>query len=188
MDYKAGFIFGIIITIVIIAALCVFIFKVSNTDGKRKTEYDERQKLIIGEGYKIAFWTLAGLLVLVQIIETIIVNIGGGLKFSASFGIIAFAMIIISIMVFCVYCIFNGAYWGLNNNKKRYIIIIGVIGVLNLLLAFVSIIRGEMIVDGVISGSFVNLLCAILMAVVIGAVGIKELKDKRENSEDEGEE
>lgn len=187
MAYTMGVIVGIIVTIVMVGVLVVLFFKLGNKDNRVKTEYDERQKIAIGEGYKIAYWTLAALLVVVQMYKTIAGSFGTDYLAKTDFGVIAFGMIIISIMVFCVYCIFNGAYWGMNNNKKNYVIIIGAIGVLNLGLALASIIDGNFVVDGVISGSVVNLMCAILMFVVLGAAGIKEMKDKR-NTDEEGDE
>ena len=188
MAYTIGVIVGIIVTIAATILLVTLFLKLGNKDKRMKTEYDERQKIVIGEGYKIAYWTLAALLVLVQMYKTLAGSFGTDYLAKTDFGVIVFGMIILSIMVFCVYCIFKGAYWGMNNNKKSYVIIIGGIGILNLIISVASIIRGDFVVDGVISGTAVNLMCAILMIVVLAAAGIKETIDKKNDSDEEGDE
>ena len=52
----AGFICGVGVAVLLIWAL----MRRLNTDGKRKTEYDERQKAARGVGYMYAFYVLAG--------------------------------------------------------------------------------------------------------------------------------
>lgn len=188
MAYTIGVIVGIIITIAATILLVMLFLKLGNGDKKVKTEYDERQKIAIGEGYKIAYWTLAGLLVVVQMYKTIAGTFGTDYLAKTDFGVIAFGMIVISIMVFCVYSIFKGAYWGMNNNKRNYVIIIGAIGLLNLVISVAAIARGNFVVDGVISGAAVNLMCAILMVVVLGAAGIKDAIDKKHANDEEGDE
>ena len=187
MAYTIGVIVGIIITVAAAIGIVLFLLKRGNSDNKVKTEYDERQKIVIGEGYKIAYWTLAALLVLVQMYKTLAESFGTDYLAKTPFGVIAFAMIIISIMVFCVYCIFKGAYWGMNNNKKSYVIIIGGIGILNLIISISSMVRGDFVVDGAISGAVVNLLCAVLMIVVLGAAGLKDIIDAMNDDKDEEE-
>ena len=187
MSYELGVVAGAMITIVGVAVILIVILKYANRDNKARTEYDERQKIAIGEGYKYAFWTLCGLLVLVQMYKTLAESFGTDYLAKTPFGVIAFAMIIISIMVFCVYCIFKGAYWGMNNNKKSYVIIIGGIGILNLIISISSMVRGDFVVDGAISGAVVNLLCAVLMIVVLGAAGLKDIIDAMNDDKDDEE-
>ena len=109
MAYTIGVIAGIIVTIAATILLVTLFLKLGNKDKRVKTEYDERQKIIIGQGYKIAYWTLAALLVVVQIYKTIAGTFGTDYLAKTDFGVITFGMIVISIMVFCVYSIFNGA-------------------------------------------------------------------------------
>lgn len=187
-SYTIGYIVGIMVTVVLVAVVVAFISKVGNKDGKMRTEYDERQKFIIGQGYKIAFWTLAGLLVLLQILGELSDNIGKTNIIAVNGEVLTSADIIISIMVFCVHNIWNGAYWGLNNNRKRYTVIIAVIGVINLIIGAVAIIRDNMkvVVDGTLTGVFVNLLCGILMIVVLATVELREYVDRKNGDGEEG--
>ena len=52
---SAGFVIGIVIGLI----ACVVLFKISNTNHKSKTEYDERQQVIRGKAYRYAFYVLA---------------------------------------------------------------------------------------------------------------------------------
>lgn len=186
-SYVIGFIIGLVVTVLFIIIIAKVITKIGNNNGESKTEYDERQKMVIGQGYKIAFWTLSALLVVVQMFIEIgkVANFCSPIK--AEYGTIAFSIIIISIMVFCIYCIWNGAYFGLNNNKKRYIIILLAIGVLNILISVGNIIMGNMVVDGQLTGYFVNLMCGIMMFVVVGAVGLRDYLDKKSDEKEDEE-
>lgn len=187
MAYTMGVVVGILVTIAAMVLIVFAIFKLGNKDGRVKTEYDERQKIVIGEGYKYAFWTLAALLVVLQIGVEVERDFGESSLIQSSLGPLTFALIIASILVFCVYSIWNGAYWGLNSNKKSYIIILAVIGVVNVFIGVAAIMIDGLVVNGALSGAFVNLTCGLLMAVVLVAAWIKDRIEKNSDDE-EGEE
>ena len=184
MAYTLGVVVGILVTIAAMILIACAIFKLGNKDGRVKTEYDERQKIVIGEGYKFAFWTLAALLVVLQIAVEVESDFGDTSIIQSSLGPLTFALIIVSILVFCVYSIWHGAYWGINNNKRDYIIILAVIGIVNLILGAVAIMRSGLVIDGALSGAFVNLMCGVLMVVVLGAAWIKDMIDKNRDDEE----
>ena len=50
---------GIIIGIVLGLILIAVITKISNSDFRTTTKYDERQVIVRGNGYKYGFWTMA---------------------------------------------------------------------------------------------------------------------------------
>lgn len=185
VEYNIGFVIGLVVAIGAAVLFLSYIAKKNNTNGRLRTEYDERQKLEVGKGYKIGYWTLLGYLALVMAADS--VAAGNGAELPADFGVLAFTGIIISIMVFCTYCIMTEAYWGLNNNRNRYVILLAAIGIINLVLAILSIIRGDMIIDGKLQGSFINLLCAVLMAEVLAADLIKRISDKNKEVTDDEE-
>lgn len=184
MAYTMGVVVGILVTIAAMVLIVFAIFKLGNKDGRVKTEYDERQKIVIGEGYKYAFWTLAALLVVLQIAVELERDFSEASIIQSSLGPLTFALIIVSILVFCVYSIWNGAYWGLNSNKKNYIIIIAVIGVVNVFIGVAAIMSDGLVVNGALSGAFVNLTCGLLMAVVLGIAWIKDRIDKASDNEE----
>lgn len=63
------------------------------------------------------------------------------------------------------------------------ITVLAAIGGLNIVISLGSIIRGDMIEGGAISGTFVNLMCGVMMIVIIVAIGIKDAIDKKNERE-----
>ena len=78
------------------------------------------------------------------------------------------------------YCIWKDAYWGLNNNRKRYGIILVVAGLLNALPLYMALSTGS-----VSDFPYVNLLTCIMLLVVGIELLLKHFLDQRaENAEE----
>ena len=91
--------------------------------------------------------------------------------------------IFLGIVVQCGYCIWKGAYVGLNTNMKRYLIFAVVISLINFLSFFAAWKNDSLIVDGVLQTPFVNLLCAVMFAV-LGAIGLLRRSADRGEAEE----
>ncbi len=158
--YKSiGIASGIVIGIII----CILIFKYANTNHISKTDYDERQQEVRGRGYKAAFYTA-------MIFEAVmLVLYYGNLPLPFEPYMTHAAAIYISCTVLCCYLIWNGAYWGLNNNRKRYYIILAVTLVLNAIPVIGAGTHGELLENGKLSSVWISLF-ALVMLVVIGIV------------------
>lgn len=138
----------------------VFLLAVCNRNGRIKTEYDERQQVIRGVGYKYAAYATWGLLGVYLFLEVFDV-----LPMENACAI--FIIIMIGLLVQISYSIWKDAYWGNNNNVKKYIILFVVITAINGASAFVRYRSGEMIVDGKLafSGS-INLICTVMFLLI----------------------
>ena len=167
---SAGVAIGILIGLVIAFALVI----VANKNRKFKTEYDERQLKVRGDAYRYAFYT-------VVVYEVIMFIIGiGGFSLPIDEYVLHFAGIILGVLVLSGICIWKDAYWGLNNNRKRYGIILVIAGLLN---AFPV----AMMLMGKSEESFpwVNLLVCVMLLVVGVELIMKHLVEKRaERAED----
>lgn len=169
--YKsAGVAVGIVIGLIVAIALIL----IANNNRKFKTEYDERQLKVRGDAYRYAFYT-------VMIWEVILFVLAIG-EFTLPLPgyVLHFAGLMVGIMVLSGYCIWRDAYWGLNNNRKRYGIILVVAGLLNAIPLL-----------GVLTNSedepfpYVNLLVCGMLLVVGVELLLKHLLDKRaEDAED----
>jgi len=104
-----------IICLALIAFCCWAIFKRANNDHKAKTQYDERQNVIRGRGYMFGFWTVLVFLGILFIMETF------GITLPVAPFSLGFIGAILGATVMSVYTVWNGAYWGLNNNRKQSI-------------------------------------------------------------------
>ena len=185
-DYMMGFAVGLVVVII----LFVIIWKV-NGRAPMKGEYDERQDLIRGRGYKYAFFSVIGLLAVYMIAE----GWAGQLPVAGS--IVAFAILLVGVMIYAIYCMRNGAFFGIHNNYKSYRIILIAVVLINALSAYLHIRAGEMIVDGQLTlGPTMQVLTTICFAVILIAMemqlrhdrGEAEIEDSVEDALEEGEE
>ena len=168
-----GFICGVGAAVLLIWALT----RRFNTDGKRKTEYDERQKAARGVGYMYAFYVLVGWMAVMMAIDML------EAKLPVTNTVLYFTGIMISGLVLAWYCIMHDAYWGMNSNVGYYTRFLIAIGALNLIFGFLEIARGHMVVDGVLQNNFINFEAGILIAGIGVFLLIKNSRDKREESE-----
>lgn len=160
--------FGVIVGIVFSVILIVL----CNRNKKVMTEYDERQKLARGKAFMFGFYTMvisAGILALLDMVDI-------DLCMTASCRL--FTVIFLGMVVDGCYCIAEDAYWGLNNNKKAYTAVFAFLGLLNLFVAYMNYLNGNLIRNGELRAGFMNVLCAALFVVFAIATAIKTMVDK----------
>jgi len=167
---------GLAVGVLVGLVLAFFLLRYMNRDHKAKTEYDEMQKSIRNQGYKYGFYT-------VIIFEALLCLVPSFVRIPAEPIVVHFLPIFLGITVHACYCIWNGAYVGLNTNMQRYLIVAVVASLINFLSFFMAWKSGSLIVDGVLQAPFVNLLVALMFAI-IGIVGLlRKAADSRENEE-----
>ncbi len=89
------------------------------TKQKRQTsEYDETQLKIRARGYKIGFFTALCMLAVVSLLSET-----GVLLSAVTPGFAAFAVLIVSVVVFSVYCILHDAFVEICGNARSFLII-----------------------------------------------------------------
>ena len=173
--YNSARMIGVLTGIVVGLIIAFFIIRFVNRNKKITTEYDEMQKKIRGEGYMYAFYT-------VMILEAALCVLTMGMELPAEPYVVHFFAIFVGITVQASYCIWKGAYVGQNTNLPRYIALMAVVSVINLLSAFMAWRTGNLLTDGKFQGPAVNLLCGLMFAV-IGAVGlVKKATDREEEA------
>lgn len=166
------YIIGLIIGLAVGLVLAAFAIRYCRGSWKySRSKYDERQKIAMGKAYRDGFWTLLIAVVLVSFVTRIpeVAEYSETLFATACF---------IGIGVYIVGCIMRDAYMGINDNAKRWTVILVIIGVINLIGA-VALIRAE----GIFAG-WLNLLCVALILLVLFTYGIR-YKVKKKEIEDE---
>ncbi len=171
---SVGLLFGIIVGLVIAFVL----LKMANTNHRMKTEYDERQQLIRGKGYMYGFYTIMFYEVIMMVLDI------AEFEFPVEHYTLHFVGVIFGCTVLCIYSLWNDVYWGLNNNKKKYSIIIVFAIILNLLPIIGQAASGTLVQDGKIGLTTLNIFVIIMMAAIGIAAVIKKLV-KRDSSEEE---
>ncbi len=170
-DMKSvGLALGIMVGII----LAVFIIKAFNKDGKFKTRYDEMQQKVRGKAYMLAFWTIViyeALMCVLTSSETFVLPV-------TNF-VLHFTAVIAGVLVQVTYCIWKGAYIGLNTHAARFSIFCILIAVLNLVIGIMALTHGELFVDGKLQDPFINLLIAGLFVVIGVELLIKHFADSK---------
>jgi hypothetical protein len=154
-----------------IAISCIAM-KSLNKGQKVKQKYDERQLLVRGDAYKYGFLAT---LITNGVLMTL--SVDGQTEF---LGVSAFFLpIFVGIVAQITYSIFKDAYIGLNDNTKNYLIFMAFVGILNLAIAIIATINGELIENGVLAYSFLNYLCGGLFIILGLELFIKSRLDKK---------
>ena len=93
-------------------------------------------------------------------------------------------VILIGALVLCLHSIWNGVYWGLNNNHKRYYIIFAIAAVLNIIPVVAAFASNSFTTEGYDSIPVMNLMVIVWLAVIGIVALVKKLLDSKENAEE----
>jgi hypothetical protein len=166
---SAGLAVGIAVGLIVAVALIL----IANNNRKFKSQYDERQLKVRGDAYRYGFYT-------VLVWEAILFVLSyGEFTYPVPEHVLHFAGIILGILVLSGYSIWKDAYWGLNNNRRRYGVILVAAGLLNAL-PLIGALRGGDV-------SYVNLMVCVMLLVVGVELLVKHVLDKRRESAEDGE-
>ncbi len=171
---SAGMAMGLMVGLVI----AVILLKVANKDHKLKTQYDERQELVKGKGYKYSFYTMMCVEVVLMLLDM------AGISFPIESYLIHTCTLLLGCLVLCVHSIWNGAYWGLNNNHKRYAIIIVVAVILNIIPVAAAIAHNSLSGTGIDSIPILNIIVLVWMAMIGIAALAKKIIDGKAAEEE----
>lgn len=179
MTRAEGLAAGVVVGIVFGLILCVVLFRFANKDKKIKTEYDERQKEIRGRGYTIGFYTMVGLLAVESLWSM------SGNSFPLPDYIMYFLTVITGVTVVCVHSIWKEVYWGINNDPKRYVIIMIAAFILNLIPVVGALASGGLThPDPADNLPLLNVIVLIMLFIVGVELIIKTLVDRKGSEED----
>ena len=170
---------GILTGVLVGLLIAVILMKITKTNGNSRNEYDERQTAARGQAYKYGFFAF-------MIGDAVYAVLSTGFERLPLCAASAMGLIIIlSVLVQISYCIWHDAYFSLNENQQRLKIIFALTGLVNLALSIRSICAGEMVVDGVLQISSLNLFCVGLFFAFLAELALKYRKGGAQ--EDEGE-
>lgn len=170
-----GFIVGSVFSLVLIAVL----MKIMNKNRKIRTEYDERQKLLRGNGYRYGA-VVAMLYVFILMFFSL-----NGVSFPVRQEVIYFSIIFVWALVVTSYCIMTGAYFGLNNDRRRFGIVSVCVVIINLISPVMHIVNGTFLQDGMVSAPCINLMCVILFLAIAIECLIKDIIERKNGEDDE---
>lgn len=175
-EYAAGLAFGIVTALIIF----LVIWKFSKKAGM-KGNFDERQELVRGRGYKYAFFIVVILLTLELLAESF--NAFDILPLTRTLTL--FFILLTGVMVYALYCIRNDSYFGVGTDARTYKAVMWIVIVCNAISGFTGLKDGA-IVDGKLAfGPCASLLFCAAFAVILISLSLKNKASEEESAEDE---
>lgn len=161
ISYRMGYLVGMLCGVAMGLILVVLCFKYVKIRKKESNfEYDERQQLARGNGFKYAYVTSIvynGVLCLITV---------AGISVPIELSVLIMFGILLTALVYAVYCIQHDAYVSLNENANRLMIVFIALGGFNTFIGVTHLIHGTMFENGVFTFHGINLLCGILLLVL----------------------
>lgn len=173
--YSNAWALAMVLAVIIGVLLIIVLMAITQTGDSMRQNYDERQELLRGRGFKYGFYAMLILNLVMFTLETAEVYL------PMSAGYAPFLSALIGVGVYAVYCIWNDAYVALNQKAATMAMIFLVMGAMNLLMGINALVKGTAIQNNQLTFRSMNLLCGIEMLVVCGALILKKVcKDREE--------
>lgn len=166
--------FFVIVPPIILAVVLLFVFAAKKAKGDVQ-EYDERQLIARGNGYKYGFFTaLIYMILIIYLTETRLIK-------NVSTTFLICLGIFFSLLVFECYCIVKDAFLSLTQNRKSYIILCAIIVVVDAINVILATLDGIDFENGSIDVSLLaNGLLGLLFGIMLILLIIKGIIAKRD--------
>ena len=164
-EHNIGLLVGMLVGVAVglgVVAMCFKYVKIRKKESG--FEYDERQELARGTGFKYAYVTSIvynGVLCLFT---------ATGITLPVEQSVLIMVGILLSVLVYVIYCIQHDAYVSLNENANRLMIVFVILGGFNTMIGVMHLIHGTMFENGVFTFHGINLLCGIFLLLVAGVL------------------
>ena len=173
IEMLAGMAVGAVFGLVLGAVL----LKITKTNGKMKCEYDERQEVLRGRGFKYGFFVMMFCNLIYALLW-----IGFG-QLPIDTGTYMILTVVIGVAVYANYCIWNDCYFSLNENRSRLMIAFAVIGGSNLIIGLTNLFHGNAIESGKMNYHSINLFCGLLFMEIFFALCLRQFRKGEEMEE-----
>ena len=160
VEYSAGLLLGMLFGVGVGLIVVALSFKWVKVRKGSNFEYDERQQLARGTGFKYAYMTSIvynGVLCLLTVT---------GIPVPVEQSVLIMMGILLTVLIYAVYCIQHDAYVSLNENANRLMIVFTVLGGVNTFIGIMHVVHGTMFENGILTFHGINLFCGILLLAV----------------------
>lgn len=164
------------IIIVLMAALIYAANKQRKQDGY--VDYDERQLLIRGNAFKYGFYAVC-------LYGTVYFLFTRSTEMALmQDGVAAFLGVLLGVAVFAVYSVLNGAQFTKSSPMRSFLILYGLVIVMNLVSTGLHIHAHDFIRDGVLTDAIIYPAVALTFLAAFIATLVQGVRDKRAEAED----
>jgi len=162
----------------IMVGVMIGAFFLTRKGRKKECEYDEMQLKIRAKGYQIGFYTTVILIIL------LVFAFESNLLTFMTPGFAAFAILIISVTVFAIYCILHDAFLSISGNAKSYLVIFSLVVLIDGFATVRYAIKGELLENGKLTfgGGAPALMFVCFLAILITLI-IKTIRGGKEAEE-----
>ena len=88
--------------------------------------------------------------------------------------------VIIGLLVYVIYAIWNEAYFSLNENPRIVMIVLGFIGFVNLGIGIMRMVEGTFLTDGKLTFNSINFMLGIAFVIIFVILAAKQVVNKKE--------
>ena len=169
---------GSVMALGIMVGVMIAAFYLTRKGRKKESEYDEMQLKIRAKGYQIGFYTaLFLIMLLVFAFEMNLITF-------VTPGFAVFAILIISVTVFVIYCILHNAFLSISGNAKSYLGIISMVVLIEGIVTVRYAISGELLENGQLGfgGGAPALMFVCFLAILITLI-VKTIRNGKEAEE-----
>lgn len=166
----AGAVTGLVVGLVIAAIL----LNLAKKNRKEKFTYDERQKAIRGEAYKIAFYVLVCYNAAYGLVDMVLEKPWAENLTGVMIGVC------LAVTVHVVYSIWHECYFSMNEEPKRVLLLFGIISIINVVIAVGQGAHGKLIENGMLTNNCANLVVAIMFFCIMITLLVKWQVKKKE--------
>ncbi|MCR5468480.1 MAG: hypothetical protein K6F37_05915 [Lachnospiraceae bacterium] len=167
-EYSLGYVAGFLATFIVVIIITAWARK-----NKQKCEYDERQQLIRGKAYKYAFFgTFISAFCFMALIGSEIYPV------SAVHAL--FLTMMVGLVIYVVYSVWHDAYFTVNSNPSRYLILIAVIGIMNLFSGIVEVRANGFDITENSNGGSINLYLGVVFSILFVVLLLKKFVKKED--------
>ena len=174
-SYAAGLAFGIVTALIIFALVWKF------SKRSMKGNFDERQELVRGRGYKYACFTILGLLTMDLLIESF--NTFDALPVTRT--LVLFVIILAGVMVYALYCIKNDSYFGVGTDTRTYRAVMWIVIVCNAISGFSGLKDGAMENGKLAFGPCASLLFCLAFVIIMISLSVKQRNMAKEEADED---
>ena len=171
--------FFIMLAIFVVIAVVTAIVTVRSR--KAKIKFDERQQIARGRAFEAGFYTLMltllGYILCNNVMDISVLGVEIGIALC----------IIVSVGVFAVVGVFKDAFLEYNSSVKSRSILFAILGGLNLVLGLLALHDGQLLEDGRLDVSVINLAIGCLMLVVVTCIVVRNALQKKQTAIEESE-
>lgn len=168
--WTIGFIAGILA----VALVCIIAKKIITERGGKPGEYDERQLIVRGRAFTVAYAAI-----MIYLAVWLVLN-AMDLPFFTNRHSVLLGLLL-SVGIFAGYSIFNDAYFRTSDRPKTWIVLFAVVSLLNLGIGISRLARAGTMTDRVFENA--NLMTGVMTTAILVCVLIKQAMDRRGEGE-----